>query len=264
MLVQLEKRIKSIFITLHLLIIFLLSYVLVKNIISAIIEKNIIAATINIIFIGILYIINIRDIYIEILIKIKSIIFKFQKFTDEELEIIEEAKNIIKSANCNVNFSNIHIHKVNLPKSIGGFFYNDIIHKELDVFISFKKNIKYFSKEACIQSVVHELLHALSHQTKNYCLILFINEGLTEYFTEWLMENYGIKNHRVYIYNVYTVIDLFSENNICVENAFLNYIKFNPEFFNTFLPKEYFSISYKIEQALYNFFKTKNNTKKYQ
>lgn len=185
--------------------------------------------------------------------------WRYEQLTAEEQEMVEEAKKLIKCVDENIIISNFNVYKVKFV--LHSWFDYDEDTKELSIFIPFKRFMK-LGKNFCFMSIVHEVLHS-QNLRNNLCI--FDNkflEGLNQLLTEWLIENFCIKykipksicvvtlnlkgmqlainsGYRCYTKEVLMVKELLCKSDL--REVFLNYINFNPDFFKSFIPLNYFS-----------------------
>lgn len=184
-----------------------------------------------------------------------------QKLTLEEHELIEDAKELIKSVDPSIIISNFNVYKVIFSKQ--SWFHYDERTQELCVFIPFKRFLR-FGKDLCFISIVHEALH--SQNLKNNLMIFNLDflEGLNQLLTIWLIENYSKKYtipdricifslklkknvylnisspYSIYRKNVNMVKNILQESEIDLKDLFINYIDIQPTFFKDFVPSEHF------------------------
>ena len=188
-------------------------------------------------------------------------IFLSTKFNYDEMVLLYDAVTLIESVDNNYKFAEFSVYKVKFIRN--GWHYFDEETGESNIFIPFRRYIKY-NNEYLFVTIVHEILH--SQNLKNN-IIVFNNdflEGLNEYLTEWLIENYSIKykltkiikypllylgkgkaltfNSHINIYKeqVDTVKKVLDDAHVDIKEVFINYINFNPEFFEKFVPEEYY------------------------
>lgn len=206
-------------------------------------------------------IILLKDSYRYLLIKCLKPNCWSTKLTDEEQEILEDAKKLIKSVDKNIIIADFNVYKVKFIKN--GWFNYDESTQELGIFIPFKRFLRY-GKDFCFLAVVHEVLH--SQNLKNNLEIFNFRflEGLNQLLTVWLIENYSEKYkipdsihflslrlkigvyfhidtpYSVYLKNVNMVQDILEKSEIDLKELFLNYIDIQPEFFKSFIPSEHF------------------------
>lgn len=173
----------------------------------------------------------------------------------EELEIVEDAKELIKSVDRNIVISEFNVYKVRFL--MHGWFYYDKATQELNIFIPFKFLLRFGGKNLCFSAVLHEILH--SQNLKNNIMVFNMKflEGLNQLLTIWLIENFSekysipknkkfpvrlIKKLYVTIYpkEVKMVKDILQKSTIDLKEIFLKYINFQPEFFKKFVPSKYF------------------------
>lgn len=202
---------------------------------------------------------TILNIFIVLLLAL--IIFRIpsKRLTDEELEIVEDAKNLIRQVDENIVFKDFNIYKVNYRRkfnSYGWTTYNEKTGK-CNIYIPFK-TLERSGKDFCFMVVLHEILHAQNLQDNIYIFDDAFLEGLNQYLTDWLIENYSDKylNSKkacianlgilyitaeltVYPEEIKTVEEIIEKSNIDIEELFLNYINFNPEYFKNFVPPEH-------------------------
>lgn len=212
-------------------------------------------------FIFILGICKLKDTYKFFLIENRKSKRLYKQLTNEELEIVEDAKNLIKKVDGNIIITDFNVYKVNFI--MDSWFYYDEDTKELNIFIPFKLFIK-FGKNFCFMAVVHEILHL--QNLKNNIPIFNDNflEGLNQLLTEWLIKNYSEKyeipkdiiilslcinkkSHldiptscSVYEKEVNMVENILQSSEIDLKEIFCKYIDIQPEFFKSFIPEKYF------------------------
>lgn len=184
--------------------------------------------------------------------------------SNEELEIVEDAKELIKSVDSKIVISKFNVYKVRFV--MHAWFEYDASTKELNIFIPFKLLLKHGGKDLCFLAVLHEVLH--SQNLKDNLLIFnkeFI-EGINQLLTIWLINNYSkkykipknksfsirlTKNYSlvitrnqwanmVYPKEVNIVKNILQKSNMDYKQVFLKYIDFEPEFFRSFVPSKYF------------------------
>ncbi len=200
------------------------------------------------------FVIFFKYIYPELLVKNRNSERWCKKLSDEELEIVEDAKELIKSVDSNIVISSFNVYKVRFV--LYAWFEYDEDTQELNIFIPFKLFSIWNGKDGCFLAVLHEILH--SQNLKNNFTIFedeFL-EGLNQFFTIWLIDNYSEKykvpkDKRIRLIkgylNIYLayhkemnmVKNIFEKFNIDFKHAFLKYIDFQPEFFEVFIPSEY-------------------------
>lgn len=185
---------------------------------------------------------------------------RFEELTEEEFEIIEDAKKLIKEAALNIPSIDIKIYKVPSPLfKHESWFCLDKVHNEICIFISFKKHLKY-GKDVCFMAVVHEMLHAYNLRDSITIFKMNFLEGLNQLLTIWLIENYSTKytvpqtikfsfklltigtlNIRIpivaYDEQVEEVKKYLSQYSIDTNDCYLNYINMNPDFFRANIPE---------------------------
>ena len=200
-------------------------------------------------------IVNSREMYQYCLsANIKLFKNRLKDLTDEEKELVEDAKNLVRKVDKSIIIADFYVYKVNYLKN--GLFNYDEDTKELNIFIPFKRFMKY-GKDLCFMAVLHEILH--SQNVKNNTIIFTIDflEGLNQFFTIWLIKNYSekykllkkivfkTKNYDItmrvepYKKQVKIAQKILQESNIDLKEAFLKYIDFQPEFYKEFVPEKY-------------------------
>lgn len=176
----------------------------------------------------------------------------------EELEMVEDAKELIKKVDNSITISEFNVYKVRFVTE--GWFYYDEDTDELNIFIPFEYFLGLGGKDLCFLAVLHEILH--SQNLKNNIQVFkedFL-EGMNQLLTEWLIENYSEKykipksrkfvlkriNHlkedvpfKIYQKETSMVKDILEKSGVDLKQVFLNYIAFQPEFFRKFIPKKY-------------------------
>lgn len=205
-------------------------------------------------------------IYKEFVSINRKMIYRNNKLTEEEIELIEDAKKLIKSVDENIVISDFNVYKIKSLFRCWNYYDED--NKESNIFIPFKQFIK-FGKDFCFQAVVHEMLHA---QNLKNNLMIFNNkfcEGLTQILTIWLIENYAEKykypkficlarikikkdttldimnEHKIYVQEMEMVQEVLDKANVDLKEVYLNYIYINTQFFQSFVPEKYFKKSKK-------------------
>lgn len=182
--------------------------------------------------------------------------------SNEELEIVEDAKELIRSVDNQIVISSFNVYKVRFVAH--GWFHYDKDTHELCIFIPFKLLLRLESKDLCFVVVLHEILH--SQNLKNNLNIFNIEflEGLNQLLTNWLIDNYSkkykskkirfislklsknsslcisLRNTQMYERKVNMVNSILQEANIDLKQVFLKYIDFQPEYFKSFVPSKFF------------------------
>lgn len=183
-----------------------------------------------------------------------------KKLTKEEIELVEDAKKLIQTVSPTIQIFDFKVYKVHFIKR--GWFYYDEKTNEKCVFIPFKRFLK-MGKEFCFMAVVHEILHSQNLKDNKEVFSTEFLEGMNQFFTNWLIENYSTKykipeticvmaielksetiefqsKYKVYEKEVQTVKEILQKSRREVKEAFLKYIDFHPEFFKEFVPIEYY------------------------
>lgn len=187
-----------------------------------------------------------------------------EKLTDDERQIIKDAKELIKKVDENIEISEFNVYKVNFLME--GWFNYDEDTKELNIFIPFKNFLK-FGKDFCFIAVVHEILHSQNLKNNTQLFNVEFLEGLNHLLTLWLVETYSEKYKipkRICIASLKTKnesgLNIFIKNNIYdkevkmvedilqkskiddLKDLFLKYIDIDlqSEFFKNFVPVKYF------------------------
>lgn len=187
--------------------------------------------------------------------------YLFEKLTDEEREIIEDAKNLIRKVDENIIISEFNVYKVKFL--MHGWFNYDKNSQELNIFIPFKLFLR-FGKDLCFLAVLHEVLHSQNSKNNLKIFDLKFLEGLNQLLTIWLIESYSEKykipqkltifsiriakdlwlnidsKYDIYINEVKLVEDILQNAQIDYKELFLKYIDIQPEFFKAFVPSKYF------------------------
>lgn len=257
-----KKIAKYIFILVVSIIMIVLS---IKLLFVSYIEESIICLTFGILLLytGLKFIYEtLMELYSVFVIKYGKRSSKYQNLTDEEMELIEDAKKLIKKVDESIIISKFNVYKVKFLKD--GMFNYDEENKELDIYIPFRRFLKY-SKDLCFLAVVHEILHSQNLKDNQDIFCCKFNEGLNQFFTEWLINNYSEKykipdrirlirirvkkdayisvyaNYKIYEKEVKIVKDILEQSKMDIKEVFLKYIDINPEFFKEFVPAKYFS-----------------------
>lgn len=184
---------------------------------------------------------------IQLYIKYKEYFRK--NISSEEIQLFEDAKSLIKSVDSNIQVQDFSLYKISQEKLFQGFFHKDKTSNEFCIFFSsylFLDLPKDFSFESCL----HEVLHCQNFRKYEYDFDPFFLEGLNQFFTEWLIKNYSKKYEHIivktekgfleiYPHEVNFVEKLFNDFKVDIKEAFLNYIDFNPDFYEDFVPYKY-------------------------
>lgn len=186
-----------------------------------------------------------------------------KSLSKEELEMVEDAKELIKKVDNSITISEFNVYKVRFITK--GWFYYDKDTSELNIFIPFKFLLWVGGEDFCFLVLVHEILH--SQNLKNNLRIFkrdFL-EGLNQLLTEWLIDNYSEKYNKrkpawksikiklrekltihleilsceIYKNEVNIAKEIIEKFHVDLRQVFLNYIDFNPNFFKRFVPSEY-------------------------
>ena len=182
-----------------------------------------------------------------------------KELNKEELEIVEDAINLIKSVDENIEIANFSVYKV---KHIGdGWFNYDEDTHELGIFIPFDRYLKR-NKDLCFMTVLHEILHSQNLRLNKDIFTREFKEGINQFLTLWLIDNYSKKykipkhipviyfkfktiviqynrKQKVYKSEVKQANRIIQNSRICIKEIFLNYINLKPEFFKRFVPEKY-------------------------
>lgn len=231
----------------------------ISMLVAGFLEGNIKLAIFGALFL-VISIMVLKGTYKEFLTKNRKTVLRYEKLNNEELEIVEDVKKLIKSVDKNIIISDFNVYKVKYTNS---WFHYDKDTRERSVFIPFKKLLKS-GKDFCFMEVLHEVLH--SQNLRNNIMIFNkpFEEGLNQFLTLWLIENYSQKYkipQRMQIasiwiskrnsiefgssYNDYckgraVVQDIVEKSKIDVKEMFIKYIYIQPEFFKSFVPSKYF------------------------
>lgn len=185
----------------------------------------------------------------------------FQALSDEELEIVKDAKELIKRVDNKIVISEFNVYKVRFV--MHAWFYYDKDSQELNIFIPFKFFLWLGGRDFCFLAVLHEVLH--SQNLKNNLHVFNKNflEGLNQLLTIWLINNFsekykipkricfslklikGLKlkvsaSLSIYSKEVNMVKETLENSKVDLKQVFLRYIDIQPEFFKSFVPSEYF------------------------
>lgn len=181
----------------------------------------------------------------------------FETLSDEELEMVKDAKELIKKVDSNIIISEFNVYKVRFI--MHAWFYYDKVTQELNIFVPFKFLLWIGGKDLCFLCVLHEVLHSQNLKTN---LLLFNRnflEGLNQLLTIWLIDNFSEKYKTpknilcfslklvkisivpsLYPKEVIMVKEILENFKIDLKQVFLKYIDFQPEFFKSFVPSGYF------------------------
>lgn len=181
---------------------------------------------------------------------------RFEELTREEIEIVEDAKELIRKVDSSIiKYEGMKIYKLSaLFSSNTSWYVEDSTNDDSCLFISFKKYLKC-GKDVCFMAVLHEMLHAYNLRNSELIFKNDFLEGINQFFTLWLIENYSTK-YKIpkerwkktikigklkinigeyefisYDKQVKEVQSVFSKYDINTIEAYLNYINMNPKFF---------------------------------
>ena len=182
-------------------------------------------------------------------------------FSIKEMFLLYDAITLIESAKKNYKFGKFGVYKVKYIDK--AWFYRDDENDELSIFIPFDKYMDG-NEEWLFMMILHEIMHSQSEKNSSSIFIKDFNEGLNQLMTEWLIDNYSsyytnakvkhikimrLPNKRVLTFNAHlnvynkqvAMVKAIIENaNLDMKEVFYNYIDFNSEFFEKFVPKEYY------------------------
>lgn len=96
-----------------------------------------------------------------------------KKLSDDDLKIVEDAKELIKSVDNNIVISSFNVYKVRFV--MYGWFCYDEATQELSIFIPFKFLLRCGGKDLCFLAVLHEVLHSQNLKSN---LMIFNEEFL--------------------------------------------------------------------------------------
>lgn len=182
----------------------------------------------------------------------------------EELEIVEDAKELIKSVDSNIVISEFNVYKVRFMMRAWFRYHKDT--QELNIFIPFKFLFRLGGKNLCFWATLHEVLHSQNLKNNSMFFKIKFLEGLNQFLTIWLIENYSEKYsipkdkkisirliRKLYVdititslagtsytKEVKMVKEILQKSNIDFKEVFLKYINFQPEFFKSFVPSKYY------------------------
>lgn len=198
--------------------------------------------------------------YPEFLIKNRKSKRWCKTLSAEELEIVEDAKELIKRVDNSIVISEFNVYKVRFL--MHGWFDYDETTQELNIFIPFKFFLRLGGKNLCFLAVLHEVLHSQNLKKNIRVFNKKFLEGLNQLLTIWLIENYSEKynmpkNKKIslrlrkktyvnlhfleaYPEEVKMVKGILEKSDIDLKEIFLKYINFQPEFFKDFVPSKYF------------------------
>ena len=223
-------------------------------------------ATLNIckedIILGILLVVcllHIFSLFIKVyweLIELRQEDYSFQEFRRNELEMIEDAKELIKSANKSIELAEFQIYKAKLKNKYGTCYHNDKANIS-EIYIDFtSEEIMKTDINFAFATVVHEILHS---QYNKYGMQIFkvdFEEGLTELLTNWLIKKYSKKykvpKQQEYGAEIKIVRDVLSSSNVKIKDLYMKYNNFDISFFVKIVPKKYLTIGYRKRKNLTN------------
>lgn len=175
----------------------------------------------------------------------------FANLTSKEIEFIEDACNLIHKVDDSVIRPYFGMYKVTVPSSFAWYFRNSL-NGESGIFIPFKQ-LLLFGKDYCFMNVLHEILHAYNLRDGVYLFNDSFLEGLNQYLTLWLIDNYSEKYHipswkrnllliilsPSYKQEVKLVRKLIEEFDLDTKEIFTNYVTLNEDFFKSIIPSQY-------------------------
>lgn len=165
-----------------------------------------------------------------------------EDLSEEELEIVNDAKNLIKIVNSNITIKEFNVYKVSFFLGAYGMFcYSE--NNELNIFIPFDKLIS--NRDHCLFVVLHEILHSQNLKNNKHIFKIVFLENINDLLSKWLIETYSNKYEmdEEYIYDnegVNFINKLIMKSGLSMEEVFMNYINLNPAFFRNFIPEKYF------------------------
>ena len=176
---------------------------------------------------------------------------KYANLTSKELEFIEDANNLIHKVDNSIISPDYEKYKVTAPSPCSWFIHNSSTD-ESGIFIPFKE-LLLFGKDFCFMNVLHEVLHAYNLRNGNYLFKLPFLEGLNQYLTLWLIDNYSEKYHipswrrnflliilsPSYKQEVKLVRKTIEELNLDPREIFINYVTLNEDYFKENIPSQY-------------------------
>ena len=153
-------------------------------------ESPIFVKALLILILVVICIISLKEAYKEYLTLTRERHKWSKELNKEELEIVEDAINLIKSVDENIEIANFSVYKV---KHIGdGWFNYDEDTHELGIFIPFDRYLKR-NKDLCFTVVLHEILHSQNLRLNKDIFTREFKEGINQFLTLWLIDNYSKK-----------------------------------------------------------------------
>ena len=223
-------------------------------------ESPIFVKALLILILVVICIISLKEAYKEYLTLTRERHKWSKELNKEELEIVEDAINLIKSVDENIEIAKFGVYKI---KHIGdGWFDYDDDTEELSIFIPFDRYIKR-NKDLCFMTVLHEILHSQNLKHNEIIFERSFMEGINQFLTIWLMKKYTNKykvkralilyidlkifiirvkskiHIKAYIEEVRIAKKIIKNSNKDIKEIFLNYINLKPEFFKSFVPEKY-------------------------
>lgn len=207
--------------------------------------------------------INFKELYSKSIFCFKDIMRC--KLNEVQDEMVEDAKSLIQNVDDSIVISDFNVYNSKLEiLGLGGFYKYDYNNDEACVFIDFSYYDNY-SPNLMFEIIVHEVIHAQNAEANREIVFTHdTEEGLTQYFTLWLINNYAdeykiqryfpnvrfydeasklykitVQSIDVYDENVEKIKRIFEEQKINTKEAFINYINYNPEYFIEKIPTEY-------------------------
>ena len=165
--------------------------------------------------------------------------------------MVKDAKDLMKLPDKNIIIDNFIVYKcIFLSYAIGMCDFNKT-SKETEIFLC--SYIFALNKNICFHIILHEALHSQnlkrSRWVLNNCDVSIRTdflEGLNDLLVRWLIKNYSQKyilpkgQFLKYNKQVKMVKEIIDQANVDMKEVFINYINFNPKFFEAFVSQEYF------------------------
>lgn len=126
-----------------------------------------------------------KTIYIAYIDAFKNL-KRYKKLSDEEQELVNDAKELFQEASRRITITDFNVYKVGCVKGTWTFLEDG----EINIFIPFKRLLK-LDKDICFYAIVHEILYAQNWKHSNGNSER--DEKLNRLLALWLIKNYSKK-----------------------------------------------------------------------
>ena len=169
---------------------------------------------------------------------------KFKPLSKENLEAVEEVKNLLRKFDGYAKFKDFSVYDVTSFGTFNAWCYYDVFTQELSLFIPFKKCSRY-GRERLVYMLLHEALHAQNFRNGFALFADSFNEGITELLSYYIMKLHCDEKYNFEFEDLVYYDEARMAYYICVGTGLgylpilVNYLNANIDFFKKFVPEEH-------------------------